>query len=72
MGESKKVEVSTVPVTGQPFTEAMRLAIKEASTHEWAVQLQAPTAIQVTNGEAILATFYARAEQPQEGSVGET
>ena len=72
MGESKKVEVSTVPVTGQPFTEAMRLAIKEPSTHEWAVQLQAPTAIPVTNGEAILATFYARAEQPQEGSVGET
>jgi Glycoside hydrolase family 44 len=73
MGEnSKAVEVSTVPVTGQPFTEAMRLAIKQASSHEWAVQLQAPTAIPVASGEAILATFYARAEQPQEGSVGET
>lgn len=71
-GETKKVDVSTVPVTGQPFTEAMRLAIKEQSTHEWAVQLQAPTAAPVASGEAILATFWARAETPQEGSVGET
>ena len=73
MGDNAKaVEVSTIPVTGQPFTDAMRLTIKEASTHEWAVQLQTPTTAPVAMGDAILATFWFRTETPQEGSVGET
>ena len=59
-------------MTGQPFAEATRFTIKEASSHEWAVQLQAPTTAPVAQGDAILATFYFRTETPQEGSVGET
>src|SRR4051812_34340073 len=73
MGDNAKAaEAKAIPVTGQPFPEAMRFAVKEASSHEWAVQLQAPTAAPVAQGDAILATFFIRAETPQEGSVGET
>src|SRR4051812_32159537 len=73
MGDNAKaVETKTIPVTGQPFSEATRFTVKEASSHEWAVQLQAPTAAPVAQGDAILATFYMRTETPQEGSVGES
>jgi mannan endo-1,4-beta-mannosidase len=61
-----------VPVAGQPFSEALRLAVKQGSDHEWAVQLEAPNGAGVQEGDALLATFYLRAETPQEGSVGET
>ena len=50
----------------------MRFTVKEASSHEWAVQLQTPTTAPVAAGDAILATFWFRTETPQEGSVGET
>jgi glycosyl hydrolase family 44 len=73
MGDNAKAAQATaVPVTGQPFTDAMRFTVKEASSHEWAVQLQTPTTAPVAAGDAILATFYFRTETPQEGSVGET
>jgi hypothetical protein len=69
---AKSAESKAVPVTGQPFTDAMRFTTKEASSHEWAVQLQTPTTAPVAMGDAILATFWFRTETPQEGSVGET
>ena len=69
---AKAATASPITVTGQPFTDAMRFTIKEASSHEWAVQLQTPTTAGVAAGDAILATFWFRTETPQEGSVGET
>ena len=69
---AKAATASPITVTGQPFTDAMRFTIKEASSHEWAVQLQTPTTAGVAVGDAILATFWFRTETPQEGSVGET
>jgi len=69
---AKAASAAPLTVTGQPFTDAMRFTMKEASSHEWAVQLQAPTAAPVAAGDSILATFWFRAEVPQEGSVGET
>jgi hypothetical protein len=71
-GDARKVEVTTVPVAGQPFNEALRLAVKQGSDHEWAVQLEAFTSAPVVEGDVLLATFYLRAETPQEGSAGET
>lgn len=71
-GETKKVVMTTVPVEGQAFKEATRIEIKEGSSHEWAVQLTALTTAPVEAGDAILASFWVRAEAPQEGSVGET
>ena len=73
MGDNAKAaEGKTITVTGQPFADAMRFTVKEASSHEWAVQLQTPTTAPVAMGDAILATFWFRTETPQEGSVGET
>jgi hypothetical protein len=71
-GEVKKVELTPITVEGQPFKDAIRAAIKEASGHEWAVQLSAATAAPIEAGDALLATFYLRVESPQEGGVGQT
>jgi hypothetical protein len=71
-GDARKVDMTTIPVTGQPFDQALRLAVKDASDHEWAVQLEAMNAAALESGDAILATFYLRSETPQQGSVGET
>src|SRR3954447_16428728 len=49
-GETAKVDVTTVPVSGQPFTEAARFTIKEASSHEYAVQTTAPIASAIEEG----------------------
>ncbi len=72
MGEVAKVELTPFTVAGQPFTDAVRVDIKEGSSHEYAVQMATKIAAPVKAGDAILATFYLRTETPQEGSVGET
>jgi hypothetical protein len=71
-GEAQKVDLTPIAVTGQPFTEAVRAAIKEGSGHEWAVQLHALNSAPIAAGDAILATFYLRTATPPEGGVGET
>ena len=72
-GESaSKVAVSTVAVEGQPFPDALRAEVKEASNSEWSVQLQAPTADAVAKGDAVLATFYVRLIKPNASGIGET
>lgn len=72
-GESpNKASVSLVAVEAQPFTQALRAQIKEASNSEWSVQLQAPTAAAVSKGDAILATFYVRLLEPNASGIGET
>jgi hypothetical protein len=72
-GDTDKVLVSTVPVTGQPFSDATRLAVTKGSGHEWAVQLQSPTIGPVAEGDVLLATFYFRTETPLEDSgAGQT
>jgi hypothetical protein len=70
--DAKKVSLTTVPVEGMPFVEAMRVELTEAASHEWAVQLQASNAVAIAEGDAILTTFYLRTVVPQEGGVGET
>ncbi|HEY2405836.1 MAG TPA: glycoside hydrolase family 44 protein [Polyangiaceae bacterium] len=71
--DNEKVTLTTVPVSGQPFTEALRAEIKKESGHDWAIQLQATTNAPIAEGDVLLATFYVRAEQPlAEQSVVET
>ena len=73
MGDNAKAAEGTpITVSGQPFTDAVRFTMKEASSHEWAVQAQTPITAPVAAGDSILATFWFRTETPQEGSVGET
>ena len=71
-GEVAKVVLTQIQVAGQPFSTAVRAEVKEASGHEWAVQLRGLTTAAVDAGDVLLATFYLRTETPQEGSVGET
>ncbi len=73
-GDARKVDMTTIPVTvaGESFNQALRVAVKDASDHEWAVQLEAMNAAPVDSGDAVLATFYLRSETPQPASVGET
>ena len=65
-GDTDKVDLTPVAVTGQPFSDALRATIKKGSGHEWAVQLQAPTAGPVDEGDVLLATFYLRTDAPLE------
>jgi hypothetical protein len=72
-GDTDKVAVTTVAVAGQPFTEALHIDIKKGSGSEWSVQLQAPTATPVDEGDALLGTFYFRADKPvEETGAGQT
>lgn len=74
-GDVKKVNLTTAApgtVAGEPTFEAVRATIKEESTHEYAVQLTAPTTAPIEAGDSLLATFYLRTETPPEGGVGET
>ena len=71
-GAAEKVDVQLVPITGQPFDSALQAQIKEESSSEWTVQVQAKTTQAVQKGDVLLATFYARVEKEQEGGGGET
>jgi hypothetical protein len=71
-GEVAKVAITPIAVAGQPFTDAVRVEIKEGSSHEYAVQMSTKIIAPLKAGDVILATFYLRTETPQEGSVGET
>jgi hypothetical protein len=72
-GDTDKVDVTSVAVTGQAFGDATRIDIRKGSGHEWAVQLQAPTAAAVEEGDVLLATFFLRAEKALEDTgAGQT
>lgn len=65
-GQTQKVALGTVDVTGHTFTKALRADITEGSGHEYAVQIQAPNSAPVEEGDVLLATFFVRAEKPLE------
>ncbi len=71
--DAKKVALSYVPVEGQPFKEALRVEIKQASGNPWDVQVHAMTTKPVEKGDVLLATFYFRTEwAPVESGEGQT
>lgn len=71
--DAKKVALSYVPVEGQPFKEALRVEIKQASGNPWDVQVHAMTTKPVERGDVLLATFYFRTEwAPVESGEGQT
>ena len=53
-----------VPVTGQPFTNAIRVTTLQRSEFPHQVQLNMPTVAGVATGNPILATFYLRRAGP--------
>lgn len=68
-GDAKKVKLTTVPVSGQPFTSAVRAEIVDGSSSEWSVQLVADNAQPVEKGDAVLVTFHLRAPAVPEGAL---
>jgi len=72
-GQTNRVVVSHVPVTGQPFAEALRAEIQEGSQNVWDVQVSARTAAPVEAGDVLLATFSFRTERARaESGEGQT
>ena len=57
--------VTQVEVTGQPFSNALRLETIKRPPNEWDFQLGAWSAAPVAAGDAMLASFYARAVKGQ-------
>jgi endo-1,4-beta-xylanase len=71
--DAKKVALSWVSVEGQPFKEALRAEIKQASANPWDVQVHARTKARIERGDVLLATFYFRTEwAPEESGEGQT
>jgi hypothetical protein len=68
-GAAEKVDLAIIEVTGQPFKKALRARVLEAGGSEWSVQLQSPTRQPVEKGDLILATFYLRGAEVEEGSL---
>ncbi len=71
-GDAKKVSVKKISVEGQPFKDAVEADIREASSSDWSVQIQAKTVAPVEKGDVLLATFYVRATKMMEGNIAET
>src|SRR3954454_3080830 len=72
-GSPAKVVVSYVPVTGQPFSEALRAEVKEPSRNPWDFQVLVMNSQPVKRGDVLLATFYFRTEASrQESGDGQT
>lgn len=52
---------SLVPVTGQPFAQAVRVTVSRAPEKSWEIQLRTPVQAQVTKGDVIVARAWLRA-----------
>jgi GH35 family endo-1,4-beta-xylanase len=72
-GAPTQVVLSFVPVTGQPFPEALRAEVKEASPNPWDLQVLVKNSQTIQRGDTLLATFYFRTEASrQESGEGQT
>ena len=61
-GDPSKVALSFIPVEGQPFTEALRAEVKEATRNPWDLQVHVSTTAPIESGDILLATYYFRTE----------
>lgn len=59
-GATDSAQVERVAVTGQPFTEALRVRTTKKTPLVYGVQLSAPPSAPVKAGDIVLATFYLR------------
>ncbi len=72
VGDATRASLSAAAVGGQPFARVVRAQVKAPSGSEWTVQMQAKTTAAVQSGDALLATFYVRAVEPQDNGVTES
>ena len=72
-GDPAKVAISYVPVAGQPFAEAVRAEVKQATPNPWDLQLLVMSSQPIKQGDVLLATFSFRTEATrQESGEGQT
>jgi GH35 family endo-1,4-beta-xylanase len=72
-GDAAKVAISYLPVEGQPFAEAVRAEVKQATPNPWDLQLLVTTSQPIHRGDVLLATFFFRTEATrQESGEGQT
>jgi GH35 family endo-1,4-beta-xylanase len=67
-GPDAKFAISYVPVEGQPFKEALRATVKEATPNPWDLQILVKNTAPVRAGDVLLATFWLRTEVSHEES----
>lgn len=69
LGQTERGTLSRVPVTGQPFKEALRLETKVRPTNQWEFQVGAWTQQPVKRGDNVLIRVYFRTikGQPETG-----
>ncbi len=60
VGPKPSGEIKTMDVEGQPFKQAIRVAVKEMPENPWTVQLSTLTSADVKEGDVVLASFWAR------------
>ena len=58
-----------VPVTGQPFTQAMRVDVREAGSRPWSVLLVTRPNSAVRKGDVLLLSFYVRCAASMTGEM---
>jgi GH35 family endo-1,4-beta-xylanase len=68
LGDASKLRVEKHAVSDQPFHEALRIDVSEASANPWDLQLQTKTERAVEKGDVLLATFFVRTEWSREES----
>lgn len=72
-GKAEHAAMALVPVEGQPFAQALRVEVKQASSNPWDVQLGFRTTRAVQAGDVMLATFYLKTEATRaESGEGQT
>ena len=63
LGSDGDVVSSTIAVTGQSFKSALNLVTVGPYANEYATQVVAPIDVQISKGDALLATFWVRCEK---------
>lgn len=58
------IEVSSVPVSGQPFKTAISLTSPRKTANSWNVQGGANPKVALRRGDALVATFFVRSTKP--------
>jgi GH35 family endo-1,4-beta-xylanase len=73
-GQGERVEMTRVPVAGQPFGDALRLRTRPGAPFPniYAAQIQATPSAGVKKGDVLLATFYVRGVEGGQPETGET
>lgn len=60
VSKSDTVTVETVPVSGQPFKECLRVTVPSASKNSWDLRLRAPSSGGFQLGDIGILEFWAR------------